>query len=235
MSLGGAESSQPRLASPRHVLGTSDPDISSAANNVFPANCEDAFGRTGEQPVAATASDSTTITANPAETQNASISATEPLLSNGEGANPGKKRCRRGSLSGSTAGDLSSAARTLALSLAKVVRNASNPDVTREALQILGVGDSEKQLEDTLFGCAYAQMNIAALKSQRGQAEKPASLEYIPAGCPMDNELQDLAKEATKLVGGVVDMPSSTLPEPEYDSLIATAQPVVDEEQSNSS
>lgn len=230
MAHGNAGSSQFRLASPQRVLATNDPGPthSSSVNDVVlsnAANSANAAGGTEEPSVVVTPSKNRNISAKQVVTETASLPTTEPTPSNSSGTNPGRKRLKRGGPYGCTVSDLNSAARTLALSLAKVVRNASNPDVTREALQILGVSDSGKELEDTLYGCAVAQMNVAAVKSQGSRtADQVANFEHIPAGSPMDKELQDLAKEAQKLVGGVLGLTSSALKEPECGSLIATAK-----------
>lgn len=237
MSQGGAGSSQSRHAFPDHVLAM-DPDLRFSIDDAILSSAEnqaDAVASGAKQPVAATFSEDMETAANPAETHTAARRSTEPLQSHLNGITPGKKRLKRGSQSSISVNYLNCAARTLALSLAKVIRNASNPDFTHEVLQILGVAESGKALEETLYGCAYAQLNIAALKSQSGrkEKEKPSSLQHIPGGCPMDNELQDLAKEATRLVGGVVGITSSALKEPEYESLVATAQAAVKKELPN--
>lgn len=138
----------------------------------------------------------------------------------------GKKRVKREGPS-EERNDLNRAARTLAFSLAKVVRNASDSNFTYEALQILGVTDAGKSLEETLYSCTFAQMSIAALKAQskyHSTDENASILESIPAGSPMDKELQGLSREATQRSGSGIHLLSS-VSKADCKNFIAFAQP----------
>lgn len=140
----------------------------------------------------------------------------------------GQKRRKREEKAERMHSNLHSAARTLGLSLGKVVRNASDLVLKQQAMRILGVSESGESLDESLYKCAFAQFNLAKLNAQSKQSTTEVNaiekLDKIPGGSPMDVELEALAKEA-RCNEGRVDVSVSALKDPEYDHLLAIAQP----------
>jgi hypothetical protein len=120
---------------------------------------------------------------------------------------------------------LHNAALTLSSSLARVVKNASKATVRHEVMQILGA-ESDEALEDALYSCVFAQLDLANLEFRRKQETDQSNAfpvaDRIPAGSGMDAELEVLSAR-TRISSGLVHVTEDFLSVPPCNNLLATA------------